>query len=520
MRLSELFGRTLRQAAGVEGPASGLSERSALVRFHGASVAALPLGARVMEKILSGVLSSSPTAQRLRLPPGPSDSCWAELLRAEIQSYRQLPCLLFSERALSNPEPGLKMIQPAWRQGMQWVWVEPSLEGGREALDKWKEAVAARLENWGLHLSVVERSADHEGWFFDHEEGLESVFHCAACGYAAQSDAAQFQRSASGDSGDLEELERVRTPDADSIAALAAYLDIPTSETLKAVFLKAEEQGLVFALLRGDLEISLPKLQSLLQVEGLEAAREQDIRAAGAEPGYAGPIGLPVRDEITGAGVLVIGDLSLEGSTNLVTGANEPDFHLKGVNYPRDFNVTMLADIARAREGASCPNCGEPLGQRDGFTLGSWGVHEAGVSYTSADGEEAQAAVLLATLWVDPLFTALIEVNCDEQGIAWPPELAPFHVHLLEIKRPNEGEALYHNLRDEGLEVLYDDREQSTGVKFTDADLIGCPLRVIVGRRSLEQGGAEVSFRGGEQPRVVALEEVPESVRALLENIM
>jgi prolyl-tRNA synthetase len=126
----------------------------------------------------------------------------------------------------------------------------------------------------------------------------------------------------------------------------------------------------------------------------------------------------------------------------------------------------------------------------------------------------------LATLWVDPLLAALIEVHRDEQGIAWPTELAPFDVHLLEIKSPEEGEALYRSLRDEGLDVLYDDRKLSTGVKFTDADLIGCPLRVTVGRRSLEQGGAEVSLRGGEEARVVTLEEVPRSVRDLFKKIM
>lgn len=520
MRLSELFGRTLRQAPGVEGPASDMAERSALLRFSDSSIAHLPLGVRVREKIKRSLLSAMPAGQQVSLPPGVADTSWGDLLRAEIQSYRQLPCSLTGERALLNPDSGMKMYLPKWRQSLQWARVEASAERARAVLHEWKHVLGACFEAWGLELFDLALLNEQEAWFFAHEQGVEEAFLCRACDYRAHGAAARFQRRAADSSEDLTALEPVATPDADTIASLAAFLDIPTSKTMKAVFLKAEEIGLVFVLLRGDLDISLGKLQSLLQVEGLEPASEKDIRASGVEPGYAGPIGLRVRKSVSEEGVFVVADHSIETSVNLVTGANQPGYHIQGVNYPRDFSVTLFADIAQAYRSAPCPSCGETLEQRNGFLLGAWGRHEADVTYTSAGGVESEATVVLGTIWLDPLFAALVETRRDEQGIAWPAELAPYHVHLLEIKSPDESEALYQSLRAEGLEVLYDDRELSPGVKFTDADLIGCPIRVTVGRRSLERGGAEVSLRGGAEARIVPFEQVPGSVQTLLANIM
>lgn len=520
MRFSELFGRTLRQAPANEGPGSALAERCALLRFSTGSVVLLPLGVRAIEKVRDGLWECDPSAQRVILPPGAAGSHWEDLLRTEVQSYRHLPMSLCCERRLSNPNPRLAMVQPAWRQALQWLWVGSTREASQPVLQKWLEAVSSRFKSWQLDLSRVDGIGDGQWWFYAHDGGAEKVFACEGCGYRALWTAARFQRGSAQASGVHGEVQTVATPGADTIGALADYLGVEESATLKAVFLTAEGLDLVLALLRGDLEISLPKLEALLGVQSLEAADESLVREAGMEPGYAGPVGLHVRERISDPGVLVVGDVSLRARSHMTTGANKPGHHLVGVQYPRDFSVTLLEDIALAYEGAPCVHCGEPLTSVRGFGVGGWGSFSMEVKFASEHGEESLVHATLATVGLEPLFAAMVETYGDEKGLMWPASLAPFQVNLLELKSPQEGESIYRALQAAGVEVLYDDRQVSAGVKFTDADLLGFPVRVTVGRRSLEQGGAEVSFRRGEEMEIAPLEEVEDAVWRRLTKIM
>jgi prolyl-tRNA editing enzyme YbaK/EbsC (Cys-tRNA(Pro) deacylase) len=520
MRFSDLFGKTLRHAPANEGPGSGLAQRCALLRFSAGSAVPLPLGVLVIRKMMDSLWECDPTAQRVSMPPGTADSYWDGLLRMEVQSYRQLPLALCSERWLANPNPHLAMVQPGWKHALQWLWVEPTQEDRQAALEMWIDATSDRLKGWQLNLSLVDGTKEEGRWFFDHDGGSENIFECTACGYRALEAAAKFERGSVQGTKDVKQVQTVATPGADTIEALAEFLAIDKSATLKAVFLTAEELGLVFVVLRGDLAISLPKLEALLGVESLKAADESLVREAGMEPGYAGPVGLPVRERFSDPGVLVVGDDSIRETTNMAAGANEPGHHLVGVRYPRDFSVTVMGDVALAYEGAPCFKCGEPLASVQGFSLAGWGSYAAQVKFASEGGDEARASSMLATIEFEPLLAALIETHRDEKGLSWPADLAPFLVSLLDLKSPQEGESIYRALQAEGVEVLYDDRDLSAGVKFTDSDLLGFPVRVTVGRRSLEKGGVEVSFRGGEEMAIVPIEDVVDAVQDRITQIM
>ncbi|RLC66881.1 MAG: proline--tRNA ligase, partial [Chloroflexi bacterium] len=321
----------------------------------------------------------------------------------------------------------------------------------------------------------------------------------------------------------LEEPHPIATPGCETIADVAAFVGVPTSQTLKAVFYTRDNAELVFVIIRGDLEVNEMKLRNLLGGGELRPATEEEIRAAGAAPGYASPVGLEVRKTRDGPGALVVADRSIKVGSNFVAGANRPGYHLTGVNYPRDFAVTLLADIAQAQAGHLCPRCGEALAAEAAielghcFKLGTRYAEAVGATYLDKEGHERPIVMGSYGIGVGRLLAAVIETHHDEHGIVWPPALAPFDVHLLTLGTAEEvraqSEAAYAQLQEAGLEVLYDDRQESAGVKFADADLIGCPVRVTVSKRRLKAAGAEVKARWAGERRVVTPESLVEQVQ-------
>ena len=260
----------------------------------------------------------------------------------------------------------------------------------------------------------------------------------------------------------------------------------------------------------------------------LDTASDDLIVEVGAEPGYASPVGLDVRPDLLGVGALVVGDTSLLSGSNFVAGANQDGHHLTGVNYPRDFSVTLQADIARAAAGHSCPRCGQPLEALPAielghcFKLGTRYSKAMGVTYLDAEGQEQLVVMGSYGIGVGRLMAAVIETHNDQNGIQWPPAVAPFDVHLVSLARSDEettiAENLYHLLRENELEVLWDDRNERAGVKFADADLIGCPVRATVSRRSLEAGGVELKARWLEKSQVCEIDGVADMAINLLDR--
>ncbi len=539
MRMSRLFGRTLRTPpAEAELVSHRLLLRGGFVHPIGSGqYAYLPLGLRVVRRVETLLRREMARLEGqevgLTLTP-PHDAKMAALARREIQSYRDLPRLLYQIRAeareVDRPRAGLLQARESP------LHTAFSLHPDEEDLNRFFSQMAMVYQRTlALGCPVVRAEAGGgEGsgceFLLPHPAGDTRWLHCPSCGYTADAGWAAFHLPPSP-SHPLEEVSPIPTPDCATIADVASFVGVETSQTLKAVFYGWERPGqeaeLVFVVIRGDLEVSEPKLCHLLGGGSLRPAGDDQIRAAGAEPGYASPVGLTVRPPDGESGIIVVGDRSIQAGANFVAGANRPGYHLLGVNYPRDLTVTWLEDVAQAREGFLCPRCETPLAEGTAFVLGSCietgtrFTRPAGAVYTAAGGEERTVVMGFYTLDIGRLMAAAVESHHDEYGLIWPPSLAPYDVHLVALAGSAEErepvEEVYERLREAGLAVLYDDRNERAGTKFYDADLIGCPVRVTIGRRSLAAGGAEVKLRWEQDRRVIPLAGLPETIHRILE---
>ncbi len=523
MLSSYLFGRTLRETpAEAATPGLGVAIRAALLTpVEPGRYAWLPLGARVLERArarLSAALEGR-GGQAVSLPVSfPAERALRALLPRHVASHRDLPRLLYTfRREPADPPRGL------WRWREREVLRAAVLHTDPDARDdlcrEMMEAFREEMARTGLDLWPVD-ALDGAALFFPHPSGEAEALRCPAGDYAALAEAARFSLPI-GEPEPLEEARPVATPDCPTIADVAAYVGVPTSRTLKAVFYAAGPEGrgeVVFVVIRGDLEVSEAKLCRLLGVSDLRPATEAEVRALGAVPGYASPVGLRVRPTRNGEGVLVVGDLSIRAGANFVAGANREGYHLTGVNAPRDFAVTLLEDVAQARPGHPCPQCGAPLESVSGTALASWWADRAvGHLYADPEGALRPVAVGWCRAELEGWVAAVAETCRDEFGLLWPPALAPFDVHLVVLgKEEPVRQAAEEVCRRLPGRVLCDDRDESAGVKFADADLIGCPVRLTVSRRSLEAGGVEVKARAEKERQIVPLDSLGEALASRL----
>jgi prolyl-tRNA synthetase len=340
-------------------------------------------------------------------------------------------------------------------------------------------------------------------------------------------------------------VEKVATPDAKTIEELANYLGIDKAHTAKAVFLMAslppekadplaKPEIFVFAIIRGDMEVNETKLANALGAASLRPATEEEIRSVGAIPGYASPVGLTREHHEAGASstifTVVVDDL-VPRSNNLVAGANQEGYHLRNVNYGRDFTAQIIADIAAAREGDACPICATTLRAVRGvevgniFKLGTHFSEKLGCSFSDVDGQEKPVIMGSYGIGSGRLLACIAEQHHDEHGLVWPVTVAPYPVHLVALTGRSSNETttladqVYTELKDHGIDVLYDDRDESPGVKFNDADLIGLPLRLTVSERALKQGGVEMKRRDRDERGIVPLADVIQVVKSELDKM-
>ncbi len=321
------------------------------------------------------------------------------------------------------------------------------------------------------------------------------------------------------------DLEKVSTPDTSTIEGLAKFLDVPKSKTAKAVFLIAtlleenvEVERLVFAIIRGDMELNETKLANTVKALDLRPAVEEEILAVGAVPGYASPIGIN--------NVIVVVDDLVTVSSNLVAGANEKDFHYKNVNFERDYQADFIADIATVEDGYACNVCGNELYTSRGVEVGN--IFKLGTKYTDAlgatflDKDGKRQKIIMGSYGIGSgrLLQSIAEEHNDDYGLIWPITIAPFHVHIVMLKGGEEkAEELYSSLIDAGLEVLLDDRNDSPGVKFNDADLIGIPIRVTVSKRAVQENTIEVKLRSEAEKQVVNWDDAVGSITEQKNNL-
>ncbi len=572
MRVSNLLTRTLREAPrDVESASQELLVRGGYIRQLTAGVYSfLPLGQRVMRKIaqivreemdrIGGQEVSMPILQpkelwdahpvgggasrsemlgdvlfRLKdrkgrdLALGPTHEEVVTLLAAEFaRSYRDLPQLIYQVQSKFRDEPrprgGLLRVREFLMMDLYSFDVDAA--GLDASYRRVASAYSAALTRCGLRYVAVEADSGAIGGKDSQEflaltgAGEDDAMLCDTCDYAANREKAEFVRVELPPENESA-LEEVYTPGKESIADLSAFLGVPAAKTMKAVCY-AVGGRLVMAIVRGDLEINEIKLANVLSHAGLHVtdlhlATPDELAVGGIVAGYTSPIGKDER-------VYIVADSSLQLGSNFVAGGNRPDYHVKNVNYPRDYRVDMWDDIASAYVGATCPRCGGTLRAERGcevghiFKVGSRYSDLFGMTYLDAEGKSHPARMGCYGLGIGRILATVVEQNHDEKGILWPISIAPYSVALLglDLDKPENrrsAEHLYEQLQVAGIEVLYDDRAETAGVKFNDADLLGLPLRVVVSTRSLKLGGVELKLRSQKESRMVSLEEAVEEIR-------
>jgi prolyl-tRNA synthetase len=460
-----------------------------------------------------------------------------DLVRREIRSYRQLPALIYhiQTKWRDDPRPRAGLIRVREFTMKDSYTLDADWEGLDKQYRAHYQAYFNIFRRCALEVTAVKADVGMMGGRLAHEfmfltpAGEDTLVLCDGCNYAANRQIAIFRkpRSAKELPG---ELEKVATPGIKTIESLAEFLGIPKSKTAKAVFLVASipdesetNEQLVFAVVRGDMEVNETKLSNVIKAKDLRPAREEEIIRAGAIPGYASPIGL--KD------VLVVVDDAIPASPNLVAGANEEGSHLLNVNYPRDYQAEIVADITGAEAGSACPQCGQPLRTTRGvevgniFKLGTHYSEKMGAYYLDPEGNSRPIVMGSYGIGSGRLLACIVEAHHDENGIVWPISVAPYEVHLVVLgaKSGDEtkeiGERLYLELQKAGIEVLYDDRNESPGIKFNDADLIGLPLRLTISERSLKSGGAELKRRDSPEKSLIPAETVARVIRKEIDNL-
>jgi len=318
--------------------------------------------------------------------------------------------------------------------------------------------------------------------FFPIVSGPVDVAHCPACKYTERLELARFVKRAIHESP--LPLEKVPTPDCHTIEALANFLGIPKEKTAKALmYTRLADNQFVFVVVRGDMQLSEAKLKQ--QIGDVRPATPEEIESSGAAAGYASPIGL--KD------VSIVVDDLIPQSQNLVAGANETGYHLLNTNYERDYSAEIIADLVQAQAGNPCINCGNPLSILATISLATRSTGEA-----------------MLRPYIENVLLALAETHHDPKGLALPHPAAPFDMYLMhvpgkEMDTRAKAEELYASLQSAGVSVLFDDRDERAGVKFNDADLIGCPIRVTVGEKALKEGMVELKPRKEKENRLISL---------------
>jgi len=580
MRMRHLFGQTLRDTpAEAETASHRLLMRAGFIRPLGAGIfTSLHLAQRTLQKIeailrdemnkIGGQEISMPFVHPAEvwkesgrfLQIGPEmgrfqdrngrdmvlaiahEEIIADLARHEVQSYKHLPRLLYhiQTRWYDDPHPraGLIRLRECTRLGSY------SLDANSEGLEKQYRAHSQACINifrrCGLPVQTVRTNPgitggeQVHGFIYLTPIGDETILLCNACGYRANRQVARFHKPPAAPE-EPRPIEKVRTPACKSIEDLAKFLGVPTAHTAKAVFfmatIPAEEttsEQFIFAVIRGDMELNETKLARVLGARALRPATEEEIRAIGAVPGFASPLGIKGKGEKE---VLIVIDDSIQSSPNLVAGANETDYHLLNTNYPRDYAADLVTDLAAADDGHACPECGAPLQSTRGIEVGH--IVQTGTRYSQAlgctfldrDGQQRPIQMGSCEVDISRLLACIAEEHHDEQGLIWPVTVAPYHVHLVLLRGKGTPQAeevankLYTDLQNAGLEVLYDDRDESPGVKFNDADLIGLPVRVTVSERALTQSGVEIKLRSEPTRRVIPLDTAVAYIRSALNTL-
>jgi prolyl-tRNA synthetase len=444
----------------------------------------------------------------------------ADLIREVVKSYRQLPVIVYHFQTKFRDEPRSRgglirvrefVMKDSYSIDVDEAGLDRSYRLHYDAYERIFGRLGLETVAVGADVGIMGGSEAHE-FMVLNEFGEDTLVLCDNGDYAANQQIATMRKPEPSAEKPLPS-EEIATPGTTTIATLATFLGVGEDRTAKAAFFVAGDGRLVTAIVRGDFEVNETKLANAAKaIGGMRPAQVEEIRAAGMEPGYGSPVG--AHDTF-----VVVDDLAAR-SPNLVAGANRAGFHLRNVNVGRDFKPDVVADIANAREGDPCPACGKPLKLRKGIEVGN--IFKLGNDFTVAldaaflaeDGRRVHPIMGSYGIGLGRNLACIVESHHDDKGIVWPAEVAPYAAHLVSIGAAREprvvevAERLHQVALDAGREILYDDRDESPGVKLTDAELLGMPTILTVSPRSLAAGGVEVTDRATSDRSTRSIEEV------------
>jgi len=573
MRISKLLPRTYRENPS-EIAHNGLQwlVRAGYFRALGANAyALLPLGMRSLQKIQVLLMKAFEqiSAQAVHLPNALPNELWKEtqrlqcfskpsaglndnsarfnimsplieevvhwLVRREAPSYKQLPLSLYWLSSTWYDESSDDQISSFGHENQ--IFHLFSFADSMSKLEELNRKSHLLLSEFfqlcGLPIKSASSStldlpqAKTLDFYYPNSAFGRTYCYCPTCSYQAAQTIAVFRKD-QPEKSELLELEKVATPNASTIQALADFLNIPKRKTAKAVFFMAQippqiHETLIFAVLRGDLEISEDKLKAAVGAYTLRPATEEEIIAINAQPGYASPIGIQKSSDMP---CIIVVDEIIPYTPNLVAGANEFGYHYLNVNYGRDYQADLIADIALAQHGYPCPHCkgnlqveyGIPIARS--ITLGDQLSIPLGVFFQDDQGQKQPLYASHIRLNLYSLLGCLVEQHHDAYGICFPKPVAPYQIYLIVLPDKNTTQAqetaerLYTDFCSRGYEVLFDDRDERPGVKFNDADLLGIPLRLTVSQRALSESGVEWKQRNHSEKKLIPLENIFQALEA------
>jgi len=454
-----------------------------------------------------------------------------DLVRREVRSYKELPLLLYQFQTKFRDEirPRFGVIRAREFYMKDAYSFDATDKNAETSYNNVFETYSRIFQRCGLKFRSVEAQTGAIGGAFSHEfmviadTGEEIIVSCK-CGYAANLEKAEGVPPAkvgekAGKRSGLKELEEVETKNMKTVEEVGKFLKEKPDKFIKTLVYKTNGEC-VIVMVRGDHEINESKVKSYLGVNEIFLADEKTIKeVTGAPLGFAGPVGLKIKCKL-------LADYSVEGIVNGVTGANKKDYHLKNVNINRDYSVDEILDLRRAKEGDVCPKCGKTLEFSRGievghtFKLGTKYSKTLRATFLDKDGKEKYFVMGCYGIGVSRIVAAAIEQGHDQNGIIWPLPIAPFHVLILPVNYEHEkirtiSNRIYKQIESAGYEVLMDDRDERAGVKFKDADLIGIPIRITVGEKTLAKNIVEVKLRGEKEVREVE----PDQVQKLIPEL-
>ncbi len=451
------------------------------------------------------------------------------LVSGEIRSWRDLPKNLYQIQTKFRDEirPRFGVMRSREFEMKDAYSFDEDDKGAEQSYERMYEAYSRIFKRCGLEFMAVEALTGQMGGSFSHEfmvmaqTGESSLAVCPNGHYAANLEKATSMVHPPA-SADQEEkpLEKVETPGKHTVEQVAEFLDVEQDRIAKTLIC-VTDKGPVAAMVRGDRELNLEKLADALAAAWIQLADDAAVREHTRGPtGFSGPVGLDLP---------VYMDRELLGARNLVTGANQLDMHYMGANPGREFKPAEVLDIRVVQEGDACPACGGPLRISRGIEVGH--IFKLGTKYSKAmnatfldrDGKEQLMVMGCYGIGTGRTLAAAIEQDHDRNGIIWPLPLAPYHLYLLPINVNDpevraEAEKLYNHMCSQGIEAILDDRDERAGVKFNDADLLGIPLRVVIGSKNLKQGKVEVKARRDKEPDLVPIDRVVEQAKSFIDK--